>query len=70
MASYYNTKNVIKANYLVRVSHRSLIKSQIKYEKKGGSGNLTCRFYGAPREKMKVTIFYLDKRNEPIMSTC
>ena len=43
MALNYNTKNVIKANYLVRASHCSLIKSQIKH-KKGGSCILTCRF--------------------------
>ena len=36
-------KNILKANHLVRVSHRSLIKSQIKH-KKGGSCILTGRF--------------------------
>ena len=43
MALYYNTKNVMKANYLVRFSHRSLIKTQIKLIK-SGSCILTGRF--------------------------
>ena len=68
MALYYNTKNVMEANYLVRVSHRSLIKSQIKH-KKGGSCILTGRFLWCASREDESYHFLFGQEESTYMST-